>query len=104
MHQLYLGFYFSYFVQNQSMLKIVIVVLEVMNLRIPLLVSKRIDLQVDLIELDVHLSADGELMVIHDETVDRTTNGKGAVNQFSVLELKQFKMEKEQRIPLYPKY
>jgi glycerophosphoryl diester phosphodiesterase len=32
-----------------------------------------------LIELDVHLSADGELMVIHDETVDRTTNG-GAVN------------------------
>jgi glycerophosphoryl diester phosphodiesterase len=75
------------------------VALEVMNLRIPLLVSKAIDLQVDLIELDVHLSADGELMVIHDETVDRTTNGKGAVNQFSVLELKQFKMEKEQRIP-----
>jgi glycerophosphoryl diester phosphodiesterase len=32
---------------------------------------------VDLIELDVHLSADGELMVIHDETIDRTTNGKG---------------------------
>jgi glycerophosphoryl diester phosphodiesterase len=76
------------------------VALEVMNLRIPLLLfSKAIDLQVDLIELDVHLSADGELMVIHDETVDRTTNGKGAVNQFSVLELKQFKMEKEQRIP-----
>jgi glycerophosphoryl diester phosphodiesterase len=47
-----------------------------MNLRIPLF-SKAIDLQVDLIELDVHLSADGELMVIHDETVDRTTNGKG---------------------------
>jgi hypothetical protein len=32
-----------------------------MNLRIPLLFSKAIDLQVDLIELDVHLSADGEL-------------------------------------------
>jgi glycerophosphoryl diester phosphodiesterase len=39
--------------------------------------QKAIDLQVDLIELDVHLSADGELMVIHDETIDRTTNGKG---------------------------
>jgi glycerophosphoryl diester phosphodiesterase len=64
-----------------------------MNLRIPIF-SKAIDLQVDLIELDVHLSADGELMVIHDETIDRTTNGKGAVNQFSVLELKQFKMER----------
>jgi glycerophosphoryl diester phosphodiesterase len=59
------------------MLKIGHAVLEVMNLRIPLLFSKAIDL-VDLIELDVHLSADGELMVIHDETVDRTTNGKGA--------------------------
>jgi glycerophosphoryl diester phosphodiesterase len=35
-----------------------------MNLRIPLLVFKKIDLQVDLIELDVHLSADGELMVM----------------------------------------
>jgi glycerophosphoryl diester phosphodiesterase len=55
----------------------------------PLVFKKAIDLVVDLIELDVHLSADGELMVIHDDTVDRTTNGKGAVNQFSVLELKQ---------------
>jgi glycerophosphoryl diester phosphodiesterase len=35
-----------------------------MNLRIPLWFPKAIDLQVDGIELDVHLSADGELMVI----------------------------------------
>jgi glycerophosphoryl diester phosphodiesterase len=38
-----------------------------MNLRIPYWFPKAIDLQVDGIELDVHLSADGELMVIHDE-------------------------------------
>jgi glycerophosphoryl diester phosphodiesterase len=61
--------------------------------------QKAIDLQVDLIELDVHLSADGEIMVIHDETIDQTTNGKGAVNQFSVLELKRFQIEKNQCIP-----
>jgi glycerophosphoryl diester phosphodiesterase len=61
--------------------------------------QKAIDLHVDRIELDVHLSADGELMVIHDAKVDRTTNGKGAVNQFSVLELKRFQIEKNQRIP-----
>jgi glycerophosphoryl diester phosphodiesterase len=33
----------------------------------------------DEIELDVHLSRDGELVVVHDETLDRTTDGRGAV-------------------------
>lgn len=36
------------------------------------------------IELDVHLSADGVPVVIHDETVDRTTNGTGAVADLTV--------------------
>jgi len=61
--------------------------------------QKAIELHVDQIELDVHLSSDNELMVIHDETIDRTTNGKGFVNQFSLQELKDFRMEKEQQIP-----
>ncbi|CAM2839186.1 glycerophosphodiester phosphodiesterase [Flavobacterium frigoris] len=61
--------------------------------------QKAIDLHVDRIELDVHLSSDGELMVIHDETIDRTTNGKGAVNQFSLPELKRFQIENNQCIP-----
>lgn len=43
----------------------------------------------DGIELDVHLSKDGEIVVIHDETVDRTTNGKGFVNQLLLKELKE---------------
>jgi glycerophosphoryl diester phosphodiesterase len=38
-------------------------------------------------ELDVHLSADGELMVIHDPTVDRTNNGHGPVSGFTAAEL-----------------
>jgi glycerophosphoryl diester phosphodiesterase len=42
----------------------------------------------DMLELDVQLSADGELVVIHDDTVDRTTNGSGRVDQMSVAELK----------------
>jgi hypothetical protein len=29
---------------------------------------------------------DGEIIVIHDETLDRTTNGKGAVNQYTIPE------------------
>lgn len=52
--------------------------------------QKALDMQVDGIELDVHLSADGEIIVIHDETIDRTTNGKGFVNKLSLRELKTF--------------
>ena len=35
----------------------------------------------DGIELDVHLSKDGYLIVMHDEEVDRTTNGKGLIRE-----------------------
>lgn len=43
----------------------------------------------DGIELDVHLSKDGEVVVIHDETVDRTTNGTGLVKEKMVAELQE---------------
>ena len=39
------------------------------------------------IELDVHQSADGVLVVCHDPTVDRTTNGSGAIAQLTIAEL-----------------
>ncbi|PWA06963.1 glycerophosphodiester phosphodiesterase [Flavobacterium psychrotolerans] len=61
--------------------------------------QKAIDMAVDGIELDVHLSSDGEIIVIHDDTIDRTTNGKGIVNKLSLSELRKFKIEKEQTIP-----
>jgi glycerophosphoryl diester phosphodiesterase len=43
----------------------------------------------DAIELDVRLSKDGELVVIHDATVNRTTNGAGAVNSLTLRQLKR---------------
>jgi len=46
-----------------------------------------VDAGVDVLELDVHLSRDGELVVIHDATVDRTTNGHGAVSSLTLCEL-----------------
>ncbi len=61
--------------------------------------EKAINLGVDGIELDVHLSSDKELIVIHDETVDRTTNGKGEVNQLSLKELKALKIKITEKIP-----
>ena len=42
----------------------------------------------DFIELDAKLSLDGEVMVIHDQTVDRTTDGTGRVNQLTCSQLK----------------
>jgi glycerophosphoryl diester phosphodiesterase len=41
------------------------------------------------VEFDVHLSADGRLVVIHDFSVEKTTNGRGAVTQMSAAELRQ---------------
>jgi glycerophosphoryl diester phosphodiesterase len=44
-------------------------------------------LGVDGFELDVHLTSDGQLAVIHDATVDRTTNGTGSVHDLTLAEL-----------------
>lgn len=42
------------------------------------------------IELDVHLTADKEVVVIHDETIDRTSNGSGYVKDFTLQQLRTF--------------
>ena len=47
-----------------------------------------IALGVDMIEIDVRQSADGELVLMHDETVDRTTDGSGRVSDLSLHELR----------------
>ncbi|WP_246944618.1 glycerophosphodiester phosphodiesterase [Bacillus pinisoli] len=44
----------------------------------------------DGIELDVQLSKDGEIVVIHDETLDRTTTGEGWVKDYNLKELRRF--------------
>ena len=49
--------------------------------------SRAIELGVDGIELDVHLSADGIPVVIHDDTADRTTNGTGNISEFTAHQL-----------------
>jgi glycerophosphoryl diester phosphodiesterase len=45
--------------------------------------------QADMIELDVHLSADDQLVVIHDERLERTTDGRGLVREHSLQALKR---------------
>jgi glycerophosphoryl diester phosphodiesterase len=50
--------------------------------------DRALALGADWIELDVHQSRDGELIVIHDEAVDRTTDGRGLVQEQTTAELK----------------
>jgi glycerophosphoryl diester phosphodiesterase len=57
------------------------------------------ELGVDMVECDVHASADGKLAVIHDATLDRTTNGTGPVAQRTMAELQQFDAGEGERIP-----
>lgn len=54
----------------------------------------------DLIECDVHLSSDGRLVVIHDHTLDRTTNGTGLVRDHTAAELRKLDAGDGEKIPL----
>jgi glycerophosphoryl diester phosphodiesterase len=51
--------------------------------------QRGLDMGADWIELDVHLTRDGALAVIHDELVDRTTDGHGLVKDHTLAELKR---------------
>ncbi len=48
-----------------------------------------VDMGADAIELDVQLTADGEVVVIHDESIDRVSAGTGYVKDYTLSELKQ---------------
>lgn len=63
-------------------------------------IQKALDLKVEGIELDVHVCATGELMVLHDFTLDRTTNGSGEIALKTYSELKTFRIDGEYKIPL----
>ena len=49
---------------------------------------KALEIKADVIEFDVHLTRDGHLVVVHDDTVDRTSNGKGRVDSLTLAELR----------------
>ena len=48
------------------------------------------EMGVDVLEMDVHSTADGVLVLIHDDTADRTTDGTGKVNELTFDEIQQF--------------
>ncbi|MEW6688363.1 MAG: glycerophosphodiester phosphodiesterase family protein, partial [Pseudomonadota bacterium] len=53
------------------------------------------------VEFDVMLAGDGTPVLIHDETVDRTTDGRGAVAKMTYSELLKLNIEKKEKIPTF---
>ena len=51
--------------------------------------DKAIEMNADFIEVDVQRSKDGKLVIIHDPTVDRTTEGAGKVKDLTLKQLKR---------------
>ena len=60
---------------------------------------RALELGVAAVELDVQLTQDGRLAVIHDETLDRTTNGRGRVKDFTLAELQRLDAGQGEPIP-----
>src|SRR3989344_2063955 len=66
--------------------------------------KKALRLKCKYIECDVHLTKDNEVVVIHDNTLDRTTNGRGLVKDFTLKELKKLDAGKKEKIPTLQEY
>lgn len=61
--------------------------------------SEAVEMGVDMIELDVRVTKDDAIVVIHDDKVDRLTKGSGEVEDFTLEELRQFKVYGEEQVP-----
>ncbi|MFJ3821212.1 glycerophosphodiester phosphodiesterase [Streptomyces nodosus] len=55
----------------------------------------------DLIELDLHLSKDGALVIMHDAEVDRTTDGTGPISEKTLAELRALDAGRGERVPVF---
>jgi glycerophosphoryl diester phosphodiesterase len=63
-------------------------------------IQKALDIGVDAIEIDVHKCASGEIWVIHDFTLDRTTDGSGEIAKRPAEVIRELKIEGRYKIPL----
>ena len=66
-----------------------------------LALRQAIEQGVDALEVDIHRTADDELVVIHDSTLERTTNGQGNVYDHRLQEIRQLDAGRGEKIPLF---
>jgi glycerophosphoryl diester phosphodiesterase len=60
-----------------------------------LAIQNAIDLGIEMVELDIRETKDGELVLMHDATITRTTSGSGNVSSYTLQEIKQFNLKQE---------
>jgi len=53
--------------------------------------NKALEYGANYVELDVRKTKDGKLVILHDSTIDRTTNGSGLLNEYTLTEIRKFK-------------
>lgn len=63
-------------------------------------IQKAMDLGVDMIEIDVFKIKSGEIVVFHDKTVDRLTNGPGNIEEYNIFELSKLIVDGGHKIPM----
>lgn len=66
--------------------------------------KKAIEQGVEGLELDVHMTKDGEIVVIHDESLGRTTDGSGYIKNLTLEEVKQFSAGSKSKYAHFPNY
>lgn len=62
-------------------------------------IETALSLGAEVIEIDVHRSLDGQLIVMHDERVERTTSGSGYIRDLTLAQLQALEMAAQQRVP-----
>ncbi len=63
-------------------------------------VQKALDLGVDMIEIDVFKIDSGEIVVFHDQSVERLTNGGGSIEEYNIFDLRQLIVDGNHQIPM----
>ena len=63
-------------------------------------IQKAMDLGVDMVEIDVFKIQSGEIVVFHDYTVDRLTNGPGKIEEYNIFDLKKLIVRGGHKIPV----
>lgn len=64
-------------------------------------IERSVAMGVDIVEIDIQQTKDGNFVLMHDKTIDRTTTGKGNVSDYTVAELKGFLLKAGHGIKTY---